>query len=164
MPERSQTDLALFARFPPSWEQIEPLRQCADVSIRARADDATADKAGIVVQELLENAVKYGNPTSDIEFELSIAKDGAGFDVCVRNKALPSRLTVLQREYQRVVGDTAHDSFSRALRRLQKLPQGTSMLGLSRVAMEAPLKLEVDADRVTFTAHIDIVGSPNPKR
>lgn len=164
MAERSPTGLALFARFPPSWDHIEPLRRCADVSIRARADEATADKATIVVQELLENAVKYGNPTSDIEFELSIASDGASFDVCVRNRALPSRLAVLQREYQRVVGDTAHDSFSRALKRLQKLPQGTSMLGLSRVGVEAVLRLEVDGDCVTVTARVDIVGSPNPKR
>jgi hypothetical protein len=158
------TELALFARFPPSWDHIDPLRQCADVAIRTRAGGVTADKASIVVQELLENAVKYGVPTSDIEFEVLVAKDGSSFDVRVRNKALSSRLTVLSREFQRVAGDSARDSFNRALHRLQRLPPGTSMLGLSRVAMESMLQLEVAEDRVTITARVEIVSSPSPKR
>jgi hypothetical protein len=131
-----------------------------------------ADKAGIVVQELLENAVKYGIPTSDIEFEVLVANDQSSFDVCVRNSALSSRLAVLQREFQRVAGDSmgvdrltvARDSFNRALQRLQRLPQGTSMLGLSRVAMEAMLQLEIVEDRVTLTARVDIPIGANAKR
>ena len=156
------TGLALFARFPASWDHIEPLRQYAELSIKTRTDDATADKTNIVVQELLENAIKYAEPKSEVELEISIAR--TTFDVCVRNTAAPSRLTILQREFQRVTGDTARDSFNRALQRLQRLPAGTSMLGLSRVAMEAALQLEIEGERVTITARMDLPINPKPKR
>lgn len=156
MAERS-TSPALVARFLPSWDHIEPLRQYAEVAIKTRSDQASADKVSIVVSELLENAIKYGIPSSEVEFELSIARDGSGVEVRVRNRAMPTRLAVLQREFQRVAGDTASASFNRALQRLQKLPAGASMLGLSRVAMEATLQLEVAEDRVSITARLEAV-------
>ncbi|HKP61338.1 MAG TPA: hypothetical protein VJV78_31635, partial [Polyangiales bacterium] len=127
------------------------------VAIKTRSDQASADKVSIVVSELLENAIKYGIPSSEVEFELSIARDGSGVEVRVRNRAMPTRLAVLQREFQRVAGDTASASFNRALQRLQKLPAGASMLGLSRVAMEATLQLEVAEDRVSITARLEAV-------
>ena len=160
MAERSPTDLALFARFRPSWDHIDPLRQCAELWIKTRAGSSTADKANIVVHELLENAIKYGDPASEIEFEVLIAPDATSFEVRVRNSAAPARVAILQKEFQRVAGDTASASFSRALQRLQKLPAGASMLGLSRVAMEAQLQLEVEQDRVTVKAHVDVVAGP----
>lgn len=146
-------------RFRPSWDHLEPLRQYAEIAIKTRADEPSAEKASIVVQELLENAVKYSEPSSEIELEVSIATDSSRFVVVVRNTAAPSRLTALQREFKRVSGDTAHASFTRALQRLQKMPVESSMLGLSRVAMEATLQLQVEADRVTITAHVDLPAS-----
>jgi len=155
MLQRRQDSLALFARFPPHWNHIEPLRQYVDVCVRARTRNGAAERAGIVVQELLENAVKYGDPASEIEMEVHMSDTGQGIDVRVANKAHPSRVAILEREFTRTKNDTAPAAFARALQRLQRLPEGTTMLGLARIAMDAALQMEVDGDRVVITARVE---------
>ena len=71
------------------------------------------------------------------------------------NKAHPSRVTILEREFHRTRGDSAREAFARALQRLQKLPNGTTMLGLARIATESTLQVDVSGDRVTVTARIE---------
>jgi len=147
------SDVTFFVRFPPKWNHIEPLRQYIDLSARARGYNGTADKLGIVAQELLENAVKYGDPGAEVELELRI--DAAqGVEITVSNKAHPSRVALLEREFQKARAESGKEGFTRALQRLQKLPEGATMLGLSRLMMEAAVNLEVTADRVVLTARV----------
>ena len=156
MPDRSSASLALYVRFPPSWEHIEPLRQYTEVSVKARTGGRAADKASIVVQELLENAVKYGVPAEAVEFEIHMSDSGSGLDVCVRNTAHPSRLVVLEREFARIQAEPGGEAFNKALQRAARLPQGSTMLGLPRVAMESTLQLEIKGDRVEIVAHVEV--------
>lgn len=156
MPDRSSASLALYVRFPPSWEHIEPLRQYTEVSVKARAGSRAAEKASIVVQELLENAVKYGIPAADVEFEIHMSDGGAGLDVCVRNSAHASRLVVLEREFARIQADPGGEAFKQAPQRVARLPQGTTMLGLPRVAMESTLQFAIKGDRVEILAHVEV--------
>ena len=156
MPDRSAPSLALYVRFPPSWDHIDPLRQYAEISVKARAGNGAADKVGIVIQELLENAVKYGVPASDLELEIHMSDKGVGLDIFVRNNAHPSRLLLLEREFQRIRAEPGAEAFNRAMQRMTRLPQGSTMLGLSRVAMESQLQVDIQGDRVEISAHVEI--------
>ena len=73
--------------------------------------------------------------------------------IIVSNRAHLSRVGLLQKEFERI-GLSAKDAFSTALQRLPKLPPGTSMLGLARIATEATVRLKVERDQVTVEASI----------
>jgi hypothetical protein len=154
--ERRPETLVVYVRFLPSWNHIEPLRLYIDVAVRSKTRNGMADRATMVAHELLENAVKYGDPTADVELQVYIAELGSAVDVRVSNKAHPSRVAILEREFQRTRGDSAREAFARALQRLQKLPNGTTMLGLARIATEATLQVEVSGDRVIVSARVEI--------
>jgi hypothetical protein len=152
-PGARDSDLALFVKFPPKWAHIEPLRQYIDLAARGRGYNGTADKLNIVAQELLENAVKYGDPGSEVELELRI--DAAkGIEIRVTNKAHRSRVALLEKEFQRIQAEPAREAFTKALQRLQRLPDGATMLGLARIAMEASVNLRVSGDQVIITAQM----------
>lgn len=160
-PAGSQTDRPQFVvSFPPVWEQIEPLRQYIAVWVRAKAGTEGADRAVLVAQELLENAVKYGDPKFDVELSLSVSRAGQVVDVRVVNRAHRTRLTLLEREVQRNRSDDPRDAFARALERLQRLPEGSTMLGLSRVALESSLEVEIAGDFAIATARITVGERP----
>lgn len=144
----------LLVRFPPNWLFIEPLRLSVDQF--AKLAPAPVERAGIVVQELLENAIKYGDPSEDVELrvELDVGQASRWLEVRVINHAHRSRLAILEKEFERLAGGTATEAFAKALERVKRLPQGTSMLGLSRIAVEASLKLEVVGDRAEITARV----------
>jgi signal transduction histidine kinase len=157
MSDSDRHSTTLVVRFAPQWERIEPLRHYA-VTVAGGHGDRIADRVGIVLQELLENAVKYGDAVGTVEVQLSISSVRKMAEVKVINRAQPSRIALLKKEYEGIqVGqrDTANQAFARALQRLQRLPQGTTMLGLARIAMEASLTLEIAADQVTMVARIE---------
>lgn len=151
--DRHSTNVAV--RFAPAWEKIEPLRQYV-VAMAGGAGEKIAGRVGIVLQELLENAVKYGDAVAHIEVEVAISSLRKQAEVRVANRAQMSRIALLKKEYEGLRGstETANAAFARALQRLQRLPQGSTMLGLARIAMESELLLEVTGDQVTMIAKV----------
>jgi hypothetical protein len=151
--DRHSTNVVV--RFSPQWEKIEPLRQYV-VAMAGGAGDKVADRVGIVLQELLENAVKYGDAVGHIEVDLAVSSLRKQAEIRVGNRAQASRIALLKKEYDAIRGggETANAAFARALQRLQRLPQGTTMLGLSRIAMESDLSLEIRGDQVLMIAKI----------
>lgn len=155
MNEHDRHSTSLVVRFAPAWEKIEPLRQYV-VATAGAAGEKLAGRVGIVLQELLENAVKYGDAMGSIEIEVMISSVRKQAEIRVSNRAQPSRIALLKKEYENIQGgvETANAAFARALTRLQRLPQGSTMLGLSRMAMESDLTLEVSGDLVVMVARI----------
>jgi hypothetical protein len=153
----------LLVRITPVWEHIEPLRQYVNVWVKTKAGMEVADRSGLIVQELLENAVKYGDPKADVELALCVHRAGQAIDIRVSNRAHPSRLAILEREVHRNRANEPREAFARALERLQRLPEGSSMLGLSRVALESTLDVEIGIDSVTMTAHVVAGAQPGPR-
>ncbi len=152
---------SFFVRFPAAWDYIEPIRQCVDVCTQV-CSKGLRERACLVSLELLENAVKYGDLSSEIEFELDVAPDAApnaasgAIALSVCNRANLTQIRVLENEFSRlaVAGALADDVFARALERAKHLPQGSSMLGLARIVSEAELKLRVEREQVTVSARI----------
>jgi hypothetical protein len=90
----------------------------------------------------------------NVEFELRYHERSSQLVIVVRNHAQPARIRVLEREFERSTEGDAGAAFARAVARLQRLPSGTSMLGLSRLASEAQLELKVDGTLVELTARV----------
>jgi len=149
----SQAGLALTVQFLPSWAEIDPLRAYVESCARNQTV-SLSERTGMVAQELLENAVKYGDPGTPIEFRLTMSPGRKTIEVVVSNRAHPSRVTLMQKEFERIGTGSSKEAFSSALQRLAKLPSGTSMLGLARIAMEASIRLKVERDVVTVEASI----------
>jgi hypothetical protein len=147
-------DLVLYARFLPSWERIEPLRIYLEACTKQRPNFANAEGASIVVQELLENAVKYSLPSCPIELEVYMPLSAGALEIRVTNQASPTRIAMLSQELRLTQGDSARNAFASALSRLKSLPAGESMLGLSRVATTATLKSDVTDHRVVMFARL----------
>jgi hypothetical protein len=149
----SQAGLSLTVQLLPSWSEIDPLRTYVESCARNQTGQLS-ERAGMVVQELLENAVKYGDPSTPVELRLTMSPGRKTIEIVVSNRAHPSRVSLLQKEFERIGAGSAKDAFSTALQRLPKLPPGTSMLGLARIALEANIRLRVDRDLVTVEASI----------
>jgi hypothetical protein len=152
--ESGQESPTFAVRFPPVWNHVAQVASYLNtlLEVKGRADGA--DRVGIVVHELLENAVKYGDPASEVKVEV-FAEAGNAISIQVTNKAHRSRIGILERELRRNRSKTPQEAFARALERLQHLPEGSTMLGLARVALEATLDVRMTDDLVVCTARID---------
>lgn len=146
---------AVAVRFPPVWTHIQPLSVYVGAMLEAKGKAEGAERVAIVVNELLENAVKYGDPASEVKFEL-FADAGQALVVRVTNKAHPARVAILERELKRNTTTSPHEAFARAIDRLQHLPEGSTMLGLARVSLEADLNVDTTGNIVVATAKVDI--------
>jgi hypothetical protein len=155
MAELDRHSTSIIVRMPPAWGKIEPLRDYV-VAAAGGAGEIVAGRVGIVLQELLENAVKYGDAMGHIEVHVTLSVVRKHAELRVVNRAQPSRIALLKKEYEGVVGTTevAGAAFARALARSQRLPQGSTMLGLARIAMESSLSLDISGDQVAMTARI----------
>ena len=145
---------ALSVRFPPIWGHIVPLTQYVTALLEAKGRSDGSDRVSLVVHELLENAVKYGDPANEVKLEVS-AEPGQPITIRVTNRAHPSRVTVLERELRRTRGLAPQEAFTKALERLTQLPEGSTMLGLARVALESELDVQALDGAVVVTARID---------
>lgn len=145
---------ALSVRFPPVWGHIVPLTQYVTALLEAKGRSDGSERVSLVVHELLENAVKYGDPANEVKLEVS-ADAGQPITIRVTNRAHPSRLTVLERELRRTRGLAPQEAFTKALERLTQLPEGSTMLGLARVALESEFDVQSVDGVVVVTARID---------
>lgn len=144
----------LSVQFRPVWAQISPLRQYVQTWVGTQAPKLT-ERTEMVLQELLENAVKYADPSANVKLELRIDRGQHGVELKVSNKAHAKRTALLKQEFASMsTTESARDSFSRALERAKSLPPGISMLGLARIVTEADVGLKIHDDYVTFTAAI----------
>ena len=154
MIQEAQPAVLLDVHFRPVWAQITPLREYVQTWVGAQAPKLS-ERTEIVLQELLENAVKYGDRSSNVRLELRIDRGHLGVELKVSNKAHPKRMALLKQELEAMsTGGGAKDAFSRALERAKSLPPGISRLGLARIVTEAQVDLKIQDDYVTFTAAI----------
>lgn len=76
--------LRLDLSIPPEWERIDPTREAVGMLVQAvYGDDDLRDALAMVSEELLENAIKYSKPETDVS--LSIHNEPAGVVIEVTN-------------------------------------------------------------------------------
>jgi len=139
-------------RFKPLWLYIDAVREFCGFFARATFEDAElGQRVGLVVHELVENAVRYGD---DQELELRVERSIAGIAVHVANTTSEARVARLKKVFDELMSLRPADAYKRALRNAALLPPSESGLGLPRIRYEGQVDLELDASpgRVAITA------------
>jgi hypothetical protein len=102
-----------------------------------------ADRVQLVIQELLENAVKYSADSETCDVELGISQHGGKeFEIAVSNFANSESATKLARELERIGKMTPEEAYISAVQRASTFRDGSSAeMGLARIRHEGLVEL-----------------------
>jgi len=143
-------------RFRPAWTYIDGIRDFGEFFCRTTfSDPGVADRACVVIQETLENAVKYSSTRIDNELELVISASEKRIEFSVVSKPDNTHLESLKLELARLNEMDPEQAFVSALERAQREPEASARIGLARMRYEGgvELRLREEADgRIRFTA------------
>jgi len=139
MAVRDESHRLVQLRFKPVWLYADYVRDfCGFFARSSFDDDALAQRIGVIVQELIENAVRHGD---EEELELSIECKGGALVVCVTNTTTEDRAERLKKVLDELAAVSPAEAYERALR--QAGSPGETGLGLPRVRYEGRVDLEL---------------------
>jgi len=139
-------------RFKPLWLYVDEVREFCGFFARATFEDAAiGDRVGLVVHELIENAIRYGD---DKELELRMERFEGSVVIRVANTTSDDRAQRLVAIFSEMMAVSPGDAYARALQNAAGRPSIESGLGLPRVRCEGQveLELEIEPGRVCITA------------
>jgi hypothetical protein len=146
----------MYMRCRAAWTYIDGIRRFGQFfSEHAFVDLGAPERASMILQEILENAIKYSVRTDDAEIDMSLSFESDFFVVTVGSMPSPSHLEVLREELTLLNAQTPEDAYVAAFARAASNESAGSRLGLARVRLEgkADLSLEELADgRIVVTA------------
>lgn len=137
-------DVVTLVRVPPRWPNIRPIAAHVEFCVTSMTYEERGKRAGVVAHELLENAVKYGDLSNNLEIEVRMPPSGMRFVIRVTNRATSSRVQSLREEIERIARVSPEQAFLEAIRRASGRPNGNSMIGLARITHEGGVTLSVD--------------------
>ena len=139
-------------RFKPLWFYIDEVREFCGFFARAAFEDASiGDRVGLVVHELVENAIRYGD---DNELELRMERAEGKVVIRVANTTSDERASRLSAVFSEMMQSSPTDAYARALQSAASRPSIESGVGLPRIRCEGQvdLELKIEAGRVCITA------------
>lgn len=143
-------------RFRPAWTYIDGIRDFGEFFCRTTfAESDVADRACVVIQETLENAIKYSSNDPDAELELVISAAGQRIEFSVTSKPDHLHLQSLKDELDRLKTMDPEQAFVAALERAQREPEASARLGLARMRYEGNVELQLSEQldgRIRFMA------------
>jgi hypothetical protein len=145
----------------PKWQNIDLLRTAVlnCVAVIVGEGDAS-ETVGIIVSELLENAIKYGSWTDEEQtsvLRLNIAGDHERMNIEVSSPTSPGSANYeeLMKTLKWIASFTSpRDAYMERIREVAEgTRDGTSKMGLVRIAHEGPCTLEarLEADNTLVT-------------
>lgn len=152
----SSAEPLIFLRFRPAWAYIDGVREFCRFFCEATYRQADlAERARVVLQETLENAVKYSTPGQLSELELEVRADKDSFRISITSRPDPEHLKTLKEELNHLTRLDPEAAYVAAFYRAANEPDAPARLGLARMRFEARFELHLDeqADgRVCITA------------
>lgn len=144
-PEAPSIAATLFLlRFRPLWDYIEVARELGRAFCQGTFSDPTlAEKARLVIQEALENAVKYSTSGPESELEVKITTEGNHIEFSIGSRPDPAHLHSLRSELERVCAKEPQLAYMEAITRAAIEPDASARLGLARMRFEANVELNV---------------------
>lgn len=158
MEERSRQRPAVFMRFRPAWSYIEGIREFGRFFCENTfGTPELAERACIVIQEALENAVKYSSSASQEggELELLIESDGTNLEISVSSLPDAAHLAKLREELSDIHTLAPEQAYLAAFLRAANEQDQSSRLGLARIRYEGGLEVslqEQEGGRIRITA------------
>jgi hypothetical protein len=150
----------VFLRFRPAWAYIEGVREfCRFFCETTYSQKDLAERARLVLQETLENAVKYSTRSHLSEVELEVRADQETFQIAITSRPDPQHLQKLKLELAHLTELDPEAAYVAAFVRAANEPEASARLGLARMRYEARFELGLDEEadgRVRITA----VGKP----
>jgi len=146
----------VFMRFRPAWAYIDGIREFGRFFCQTTfGTQELADRACVVIQETLENAVKYSSNSADSELELSIESDGANIEFSISSLPDASHLSSLREELNGIQTLDPEQAYLAAFIRASNEPEASARLGLARIRYEGGVELsmkEESGGRIRITA------------
>jgi len=146
----------VFMRFRPAWAYIDGIREFGRFFCETTfGTQELADRACVVIQETLENAVKYSSNSADSELELSIQSDGANIEFSISSLPDAAHLSSLREELSGIQTLDPEQAYLAAFIRASNEPEASARLGLARIRYEGGVELsmkEESGGRIRITA------------
>jgi len=143
-------------RFRPAWAYIDGVRTfCRFFCETTFQRQEVAERAQLVLQETLENAVKYSTPGDASELELELCSEREDLRIAVTSRPDPAHLDNLKHELEHLKLLDPEAAYIAAFMRASQEPEASSRLGLARMRYEGQFELhlsESDNGRVCVTA------------
>lgn len=139
-------------RFKPLWLCIDQVREfCGFFARETFADAAIGDRVGLVVHELIENAIRFGD---EKELELRMERTDGLVVIRVANTTTDENAKQLEAAFAETMKGSPVDAYANALKTAVQQPSASSGLGLPRIRCEGQvdLELELTPGRVCITA------------
>jgi hypothetical protein len=147
-------------RFRPAWAYIDGIREFGRFFCHTTfGAPELAERAMVVLQETLENAVKYSTKAPDGELELVIESDGHKIAFSVTSMPDAKHLQSLRDELTGIHALDPEKAYLAAFERASKDPDASARLGLARMRYEGGVELSLKEEangrlRVTATGKV----------
>ena len=133
-------------RFRPSWAYIDGIREFGRTFCATSLDDPeAAERARVILQELLEIAVRGATASRGIELELELTLRDGRPEVAVTRQADPEQRVLLEGAVAWVNASAPEAIYLSALRAPAGGPASRTRLGLARVRLEGKAELVLEA-------------------
>lgn len=146
----------VFMRFRPAWAYIDGIREFGRFFCQTTfGTQEVADRACVVIQETLENAVKYSNGSADSELELVIRAANDTIEFSVSSLPDAGHAEALRQELTGLHALDPEQAYLAAFVRASNEPGASARLGLARIRYEGGVELSMKEEtggRIRITA------------
>lgn len=146
----------VLMRFRPAWAYIDGIREFGRFFCETTfGTPELAERARVILQETLENAVKYSSDGADSELELSISADAERIEFSVASTPDPAHMATLRSELSSISKLAPEEAYLAAFVRAAGDPDAASRIGLARIRYEGNVELSLSEEsggRIRITA------------
>jgi hypothetical protein len=151
----AQSSLVLM-RFRPAWAYIDGIREFGRFFCKTTfGTEELAERACVIIQETLENAVKYSSDSPESELELQIKSEDGRIVFSVSSLPDPSHAATLRAELSGLHSLDPEQAYLAAFQRASDEPDAAARLGLARIRYEGNVELSLKEEgggRIRITA------------
>jgi hypothetical protein len=155
-PNFDESGAIVLMRFRPAWAYIDGIREFGRFFCKTTfGTEELAERACVVIQETLENAIKYSTDSPLSELELRIAAAGETIEFSVSSLPDPAHAERLREELSGLHSMDPEQAYVAAFKRASDEPDAAARLGLARIRYEGNVELslkEEDGGRIRITA------------
>ena len=152
----AELDRLIVIRFRPVWAYIDAVREFGRVFCETTFPARKiAERVRVVIQEALENAVKYSVQGDRSELEVLIRSDGQQIEISVESTPDAEHLDTLKAELETLYSKPPQEAYLAAFERAATSKRRAARLGLARIRFEGGVDIamhEEPGGRIRLTA------------